>query len=76
MEEHCYYLGLQISIMVEGCERTFRRSGEIVGHVFRHVPPKFKCNADDCYKLFYRKDKLHEHLEQDYGDVVARVGES
>jgi len=61
---------------VEGCERTFRRPGDFRRHVVRHVPPKFKCIADDCYKLFYRKDKLHEHLEQDHEDVVARVDES
>jgi hypothetical protein len=53
-----------------GCEGTFGRRGEYRRHMKKHERHAFQCNQIGCYKSFYRKDKLNDHLRQAHGIVA------
>ena len=45
-----------------GCTGTFRRREEYRRHMKKHNGPFFPCTHPNCGKMFYRQDKLRDHL--------------
>ncbi|OWY45740.1 hypothetical protein AALT_g10284 [Alternaria alternata] len=45
-----------------GCTGTFRRREEYRRHMKKHTGPFFPCTYPNCSKMFYRQDKLRDHL--------------
>ncbi|KAF7671132.1 hypothetical protein GT037_010693 [Alternaria burnsii] len=45
-----------------GCTGMFRRRVEYRRHMKKHTGPFFPCTHPDCSKMFYRQDKLRDHL--------------
>ena len=45
-----------------GCTGTFRRREEYRRHMKKHTGPFFPCIYPSCGKMFYRQDKLRDHL--------------
>lgn len=45
-----------------GCIGTFRRREEYRRHMKKHTGPFFPCTHPNCGKMFYRQDKLRDHL--------------
>jgi len=47
-----------------GCTDTFGRPGEYRRHMKKHNGPFFPCTRAHCGKMFYRQDKLNDHLNK------------
>jgi len=47
-----------------GCPSTFGRPGEYRRHMKKHNGPFFPCTVLHCNKVFYRQDKLNDHLNK------------
>ena len=47
-----------------GCTNTFGRPGEYRRHMKKHDGPFFPCTRPHCGKMFYRQDKLRDHLDK------------
>jgi len=47
-----------------GCPSTFGRPGEYRRHMKKHNGPFFPCTRPHCGRMFYRQDKLNDHLNQ------------
>ncbi|KAI4926920.1 uncharacterized protein J4E92_006081 [Alternaria infectoria] len=45
-----------------GCAGTFGRPGEYNRHMKKHNGPFFPCTQPSCGMIFYRRDKLRDHL--------------
>ncbi|RYN27488.1 hypothetical protein AA0114_g12549 [Alternaria tenuissima] len=45
-----------------GCTSTFRRREDYRRHMKKHTGPFFPCTYPNCSKMFYRQDKLRDHL--------------
>ena len=48
----------------QGCTGTFRRREEYRRHMKKHTGPFFPCTQPSCGMIFYRRDKLRDHLNQ------------
>lgn len=53
-----------------GCtsKRTFRRKYELQRHMKNHTATRIPCVFPDCYKSFYRQDKLKDHVQKHHID--------
>ncbi|KAI4662914.1 uncharacterized protein J4E79_004225 [Alternaria viburni] len=47
-----------------GCPNTFGRPGEYRRHMKKHNGPFFPCTRPHCGRMFYRQDKLSDHLNK------------
>ena len=47
-----------------GCPNTFGRPGEYRRHMKKHNGPFFPCTRPHCGRMFYRQDKLNDHLNK------------
>jgi hypothetical protein len=47
-----------------GCPNTFGRPGEYRRHMKKHNGPFFPCTHPCCGRMFYRQDKLRDHLSK------------
>jgi hypothetical protein len=47
-----------------GCTDTFGRPGEYRRHMKKHNGPFFPCTHPYCGRMFYRQDKLRDHLNK------------
>ena len=47
-----------------GCTNTFGRPGEYRRHMKKHNGPFYPCTRAHCSKMFYRQDKLRDHLDK------------
>jgi len=45
-----------------GCTKTFGRPGEYRRHMKKHNGPFVPCTQPSCGMMFYRRDKLRDHL--------------
>ena len=58
----------------EGCSTTYRHAGACRRHLKMHNGPFFPCTEQGCPMIFYRNDKLQDHLRQRHNVINARVG--
>jgi len=48
----------------QGCSGIFRRREEYRRHMKKHNGPFFPCTDPNCSMMFYRQDKLRDHLNK------------
>ena len=57
-----------------GCDAVYLRPGDCRRHLKMHNGPFFPCTEQGCPMIFYRNDKLQDHLTQRHNVINARVG--
>jgi predicted RNA-binding Zn-ribbon protein involved in translation (DUF1610 family) len=54
----------------DACGMTFQRLGDLRRHSQMHEHPSHQCEVSGCKRVFYRRDKLRDHVRQAHkGDI-------